>query len=416
MRPSQTPPAAARGPFDGARRAAWSDFLEGRLEVASRPFKASIEITRNCNFKCNMCPQSWSPQYREYHPELNMSPALFERLTREVFPRLEYAHLQGFGETTVSPHWPRILELCRPFAGKLRFGLVTNLSRAGASTWRQMADLGFHVIFSCDGVTRGTFETIRRGGRFEAILENLETLRRARRESGKGELELLVTLQGLNYREMPDFVDFAERYGASRITFASVMGTLPASRKLLSPALWRRLTAARAVSQARDLWRRAIAGKAPAAPFGNTAVGLHDCPAGELARLKAETLRRSAARGIAVRFNDAYLTDMGEAFARRPAPPPPADFERGIEESVKVSLYQRCFKPYSYVVINYRGDVGLCNHLITDSGWEQMGSLAVSSFDEIWNSEAYREKRRRLISAQPDNPSCQWCFKHRMTD
>ena len=39
--------------------------------------------------------------------------------------------------------------------------------------WRKMTDLGFTIDFSCDGADRETFERIRRGARFEAILGNL---------------------------------------------------------------------------------------------------------------------------------------------------------------------------------------------------------------------------------------------------
>jgi MoaA/NifB/PqqE/SkfB family radical SAM enzyme len=169
------------------------------------------------------------PEYRRYHPEFNMKPEVFERIVAELFPRLEYVHLQGYGESVISPYWPRILERCRPFAGKLRFGLVTNLSRKTASMWRDMVDMGFHIIVSCDGATKATFESIRHRSRFETILENLETIRRARLELGRGEIEFLVTLQGLNYREMPMFIDLASRYGVGRVTFASVIGTMPAS-------------------------------------------------------------------------------------------------------------------------------------------------------------------------------------------
>lgn len=403
---------------DAGSRTAWEDFLAGSLRVRGRPFKASIEITRNCNFKCNMCAQSWSPEYQEYRPEFNMRPEVFERIAREIFPHLEYAHLQGYGETVISPHWPQILEMCRPFAGKLRFGLVTNLSRKTASLWRKMVELDFHIIFSCDGATRKTFESIRRLSDFEDILENLETIRQARREFGRGQLEFLVTLQGLNHREMPLFVDMAERYGARSVNYASVMGTV--SRQLLSWQAWKGLSAKRIAAFAKGLAGRLAGAEESAPQLGNTAVGIYDLPRSRLLALKRETLRKADEKGIRVRFNDAYLERLGEPSSNGVAAPrpqvPSSDFREGIEESVKVATHQRCFKPYSYVVINYRGDIGLCNHLITDASWKQMGNLMTSSFDEIWNSEAYQEMRRRLNAAEPDNPSCQWCFRHRMTD
>ena len=86
------------------------------------------------------------------------------------------------------------------------------------------------------------------------------------------------------------------------------------------------------------------------------------------------------------------------------------------EASVAVALHQKCFKPYSYVVVDYKGGVGPCNHLIADENWKQMGALGRSSFAEIWNSPAYHDMRRKLLNALPDNGACRWCFAHRMAD
>ncbi|MFH1618323.1 MAG: hypothetical protein ABIG11_00300, partial [bacterium] len=55
---------------------AWAQFRSGSLRLESRPFRASIEITRNCNLKCVMCSQSWNPRYSRQRPEFDMSPGI----------------------------------------------------------------------------------------------------------------------------------------------------------------------------------------------------------------------------------------------------------------------------------------------------------------------------------------------------
>lgn len=82
LRSGEMSPAEARAtldPVEANRRLAWNELASGALAVKSRPFKASIEITRNSNYKCVMCAR--------YNPNFNMKPALFGRIAEELFAR-----------------------------------------------------------------------------------------------------------------------------------------------------------------------------------------------------------------------------------------------------------------------------------------------------------------------------------------
>ena len=417
-----TPPNSNRAVRDLAetKRLAWTEFQRGMTSLTARPFIACIEITRNCNFKCIMCAQSWEPRYKTYDPQLNMSPALFDRVAAEIFPHLEYAHLQGFGETVVAPHWLDILEKCRQFSGALRFGLTTNLSRRHDEMWRTMVSEDFRIIFSCDGATPETFETIRQGSRFSHIIENLATVAEARRRCGRGGLDFHVVLQRLNYREMPLFVELAARFGADRLTFASVEENLSPRPRLASGTptrprqpLPRRLRNLAAVALS-IAWRRRML----MARHGTFRLSLDALPAEEFSALKDEALRRATRLGLPVVFNDDNLERLGRkgrGNAPPPPPPPDDDFKAGIRDSTRVAWRGRCFKPYHSLVVNHRGDVGPCSHLLTDEGWEQMGNLAQSPFEEIWNGPAFRAMREKLVNARPDNPTCRRCFERRLS-
>ena len=354
------------------RMLAWEGFLAGKLELESRPFKASIEITRNCDLRCVMCPRSWDPRYARRDPDFDMK-----------------------------------LELCRPFAGRVRFGLVTNLNRRDPAMWRKLVELGFVIILSCDGATPETFERIRRGGRFENVRENLRIIREARREFGRGRLFFYSVLQTLNYREMPAMVELAARSGADRITFTSVNGdpflTPNGSdrRTLLSRAKkWSSAAAGAIGLQARLLHPQGIP------------LGLDRVPAEELERLREQALERGRALALPVIINDAEL--LGEI----PRGPRLEDlgYREGIPDSIRVAAHRKCFKPYHHVAVDYKGDVGPCNYLDTDTAWKQMGSLAGSSFDDIWNAPAYQELRRSLAGGRPDNAGCRWCFARRLAE
>jgi radical SAM protein with 4Fe4S-binding SPASM domain len=87
---------------------------------------------------------------------------------------------------------------------------------------------------------------------------------------------------------------------------------------------------------------------------------------------------------------------------------------------VEEGLAPICPNPWSNVLIDYRGRVGFCHHLV---GNEDMlvGSLTRSSFHTIWNSEQYQELRRQHVGALetrtlPSFGKCTWCYSNRYLD
>lgn len=389
------------------KRKAWEEFLSGGEGASSGPFRASIEATRNCGLRCVMCSQSWRPEYRRRDPAFDMTPAVFEAAVRALFGCLERVNFQGYGETTVSAHWPRILELCEPFVGKMEFEIVTNLIRQDAEMWGKMVRMGFRIFVSCDGAVEETFRAIRAGARLRSVLGNLEVLRRAREESGGRAPTLLATLQRRNAREMPLFVDLAARVGVERIIYSTVaepmrQGFKDAARR------WRGASEAGVV---RGL-ERAV-GWAFARLNKPRVETIHALPRGEINDLVGATLRRSVELGIPVEFTDSFLA----APFSRPAPSlENLGLEEGIAESIKVGVHRRCFKAHSSVVVNYRGDVGLCNHLVSDDNWEQMGNLLRDPIEKIWDSPRYRLARGRLARGEPVGAACRWCHAFRISE
>jgi MoaA/NifB/PqqE/SkfB family radical SAM enzyme len=69
---------------------------------------------------------------------------------------------------------------------------------------------------SIDGATKKTYESLRRGGSYEKIIENLEITRELKIKYGF-EFILHFVVQKENYLEMPDIVVLAEKYGADRV-------------------------------------------------------------------------------------------------------------------------------------------------------------------------------------------------------
>jgi len=69
---------------------------------------------------------------------------------------------------------------------------------------------------SIDGASKRTYESLRKGGSFEKILENLEFIKQIKKKLNFKFIIHFVT-QTENYREMPAIIDLAEQYSADKI-------------------------------------------------------------------------------------------------------------------------------------------------------------------------------------------------------
>src|SRR5581483_1285898 len=141
---------------DNLRRA-FAHYRARETQLSSLPFRFILELTQNCNYKCFMCAQAWEPKYQRFDAALNMPLDTFVRSAEQLFPTAIMVDLHGFGETTILPHWPDVVDyLARwPF---IEWNLVTNLSLTRDDVWDKMIALDFRLGFSCDGASKQTFE------------------------------------------------------------------------------------------------------------------------------------------------------------------------------------------------------------------------------------------------------------------
>lgn len=76
-----------------------------------------------------------------------------------------------------------------------------------------------------------------------------------------------------------------------------------------------------------------------------------------------------------------------------------------------------CMHPWAYAYVNYQGGVGFCDHLIGDPQFV-LGSLRDSSFEEIWNGDAWAGLRASHITGEIDDrfSPCRYSYAQRYVD
>jgi MoaA/NifB/PqqE/SkfB family radical SAM enzyme len=185
-------------------------------KAASRPYKLiQIEPSLECTLDCVMCP--WS----ELRPE-NAT------MTWDTFMHIvPYLHLTdnvdytGGGEPLKNPRLVEMVKVAKQ-AG-CAVGFSTNGTRLEEGISEQLIRLELDWIsFSVDAATKELYERIRRGARFQTVIDNISTLRDLK-QLGKSKLPrmmmvyVMMTGEQENYQELPAFIELSHRLGVEQV-------------------------------------------------------------------------------------------------------------------------------------------------------------------------------------------------------
>ena len=175
--------------------------------LKSGPTLLNLANSTVCNLNCIMCG-------REHHKD---DRGLIEKTRMEVtemLPNLRELFLAGNGDPFARPDTRQLLlNLAPEKHPELRINLLTN-GLLLPKYWDRIQHLNFgYLDISIDAATAKTYETIRRGGRWQDLLRTLEVVSGAK---DRFDLVMLnMTVMRENYREIPAFVELASRYGFS---------------------------------------------------------------------------------------------------------------------------------------------------------------------------------------------------------
>jgi MoaA/NifB/PqqE/SkfB family radical SAM enzyme len=129
----------------------------------------------------------------------------------------------GSGDSFASKHFRRALPALTPeeYPG-VRLVLLTNGLLLSAREWQALGPARTMVqtiSVSIDAATDSTYEDVRRPGKWPALLESMQFIGALRQAGEIRRLVINFVVQAKNFREMPDFVELGEAWGADRATF-----------------------------------------------------------------------------------------------------------------------------------------------------------------------------------------------------
>jgi MoaA/NifB/PqqE/SkfB family radical SAM enzyme len=308
-----------------------ADYVRMKLHPAAPPLPRLVQLepTRRCNLECTMCIRR---KYADVDPD--MSFETFRRIVAESFPHRHFMLLYGQGEPLLCADLARMIRFER---GRGNFVVtVTNGTLLDRGAGRDLLDSGLNLLrISIDGASRATYESIRQGASFDAVMKNVEMLSALVRDSG-APLTLALTFMALkeNHAEIPDMVRLASDLG---IGILEIKDMPPYGDSPLEPL---------SIEAAADTALRE--------------------------RLQ-ETMRSAVA--LARRKKIALVTArLGPGKGRRP-----------------------CLNPWFKTYITCGGLVTPCSRFFSRSE-KVLGDLREESFGSIWHGRDYAELRKNLAA------------------
>ncbi len=331
------------------------------------PREIWLEPTTRCNLRCITCEKYLKPPGEDRHMDVDV----YERVKEQILPRIYRANLIGLGEPLVSPLFPQMIEDCINLG--VRFSYTTNGMLLTRELVEKTMKYGYGITLSIDGVKKETFESIRRGARFDTIIEKIDMINEELQRLKPKNFEYCWNFVGMkrNIEELPELVKMAAEKGATMVTvlnFGTGGRDDEIARETLSqhPAL-----ANKFFSLARDIAHK----------HNLTLILPIYTTSGESTEVPAD-----------------LKTPVPENRDQNTLP-------RALPEgrTFPVKHLKHCYSPWYQSYIRVDGDIWPCCMYSTYS----LGNIMKQDFATIWNNELYRKLRETIHSGNPPY----WCAR-----
>jgi MoaA/NifB/PqqE/SkfB family radical SAM enzyme len=222
-------PSPDQGLYDAVLAEGFSRFPERRANYdracAARrgetldylPLKLDIESVSRCNYRCTMCQVSdWPKMTRAADMTVDDFKALLDQQVG-----VYEIKLQGMGEPLLAADpFFEMIAYARSRSIWVRATINGSLLHL-KDNYRRIIDSDIcELQVSIDGTSAESYESIRRGGKFDRVVENCKLLNAYAREVGKHRTRMWVVVQRANMHEFEGFPELAADMGFSRLTLS----------------------------------------------------------------------------------------------------------------------------------------------------------------------------------------------------
>ena len=199
----------------------YSSFQKARKtgfpEITGLPISISVEPTTACNLRCPECPSGLRSFTR---PTGNLDTSLFYNLIDEIGDTLSYLIFYFQGE----PYLHKQLHEMIQYASErgIYTATSTNAHFLDEETAIKTVESGLdRLIISIDGATQETYESYRKTGKLDKVLEGTKNMVKVKKALGKKNPHIVWQFLVVrpNEHEIPTIREMAKEYGVDQLGF-----------------------------------------------------------------------------------------------------------------------------------------------------------------------------------------------------
>jgi len=192
----------------------WSK-ISGSVRMNGMPVSLAIEPTTSCNLRCPECPSGLRSFTR---PIGKINLELFKSIIDELSPTTTYLTFYFQGEPFLHPDFLKMVKYANE--QKMYTATSTNAHFLDQNQARKTVKSGLSkLIISIDGVTQETYESYRKAGNLNKVLEATKNILEARTELESKTPAVIwqFLVVGPNEHEIPELKKLAKEYKVDKL-------------------------------------------------------------------------------------------------------------------------------------------------------------------------------------------------------
>lgn len=192
------------------------DYLKNWKLHDKYPTMFDFELGSTCNFECIMCSGEYSsairknreggsPYYSPYEEHTNL---FVEQLT-PFLPHLKEMRFIGGEPFLMKVHyeiWDKVLEI-NP---SIILNVLTNASILNKRVQKMLEKGNFKISVSIDSLVKETFESIRKNGDFNQVMNNVDFFQKLMKEQGHT-MNFNLCVMRQNWSEIPAYFEYCNQ-------------------------------------------------------------------------------------------------------------------------------------------------------------------------------------------------------------
>jgi radical SAM protein with 4Fe4S-binding SPASM domain len=319
------------------------DLKERRLVWESKPGHIEFSTNNRCNLRCIMC----SPRGRTSMGELPESEV--RAIANQVFPAASIL-TPSAGSEPLLGNLALITELCKTHG--VQVNLITNGTLLNPDRYEEMKAVLGRIHISFDSHEKELYERIRRGARFETVVENIRALCIM---AARDNVEVVVSAVAmtLTFGRLAQYIHFVADLGVNTVVLQRLLHNFPGLDVL---------DVLNSLSQEEvdDTITRAI----------------------DAARIRQVNLGILIGAPRSFQFTKITFRHFKQYY---------------LDRAVIVRFPRICHYVATYLKIDPDGEVYPCCRAPRELS---MGNIRKISFDEIWNGNTYQELREEMYTGR----------------